>query len=154
MKSSIAVSVAFLAGSVITATFFSWSKHEPASASVMSRGKEHTDVDAGLEPVYDRLTNIEMLLTQLQKQIRSAPQPINEASKHGDKDVLDVTTKAAVVNAGNAIVERVLQSGTVTPSDFNAFAAATVGLNNDERQQMLSKITMAINNGQMRVEPN
>jgi hypothetical protein len=154
MKSLIAVSVAFLTGSAITAMVLSWDKHEPVSASVNSYDSENNEVDARLVQIYERLTKIEALLAQSQKQISFTQSATTDVNKREDNDALDVKSKANMVDAANTVVEEVLQRGTVTPSDFNTFAAATIKLSKEEREKLLSKVTMSINNGQVRVEPN
>jgi hypothetical protein len=96
--------------------------------SALGRG---TDVAANLQP---------------SSSARSAPHD-NSSTDTAKADATsgERAVQEQAVRDGNEIVERAIANGVVSPADFNALANATRELSADQRMQMLSKLTVAIN---------
>lgn len=62
-----------------------------------------------------------------------------------DATSADPTVREEALREGNAIVDRALANGVVTPADFNALGIATMQLSGEERTQMMARLAAAIN---------
>src|SRR5689334_10791585 len=72
--------------------------------------------------------------------------------KPTDSERDDPQARDALLEAGNAVVDRAIASGVWRLSDFDAFVAATRGLSAEENGRIMARLSAAINANQVRID--
>jgi hypothetical protein len=83
-----------------------------------------------------------------QTSISAPAAPHDNSSKDAakaDATSADRTVHEEALREGNAIVERAIANGVVSPADFNALGIATMQLSGEQRIQMMARLAAAIN---------
>ena len=108
------------------------------------------------EEVVRHLQQIEQTLSALSRSTIVAANPQVSISvpsaphDNSSKDAADATSADRKVyeealREGNAIVDRAIANGVVSPADFNALGIATMQLSGEQRTQMMAQLAAAIN---------
>jgi hypothetical protein len=136
-----AVTVIATAAVTMAAVHFHGGLSQPAPAS-------------GSDAVIRRLDGLERAVGRLaQVRHEEAGGELPALPQHADvpRDVEHEAQRESAMRAGNAVIEQIVSAGRISIEDDIALAAAIADLSGDDQVAVMSRLSMAINEGRVQV---